>query len=782
MNKLEKFLTFLFDRVLTLVFQGWFFVLLLLPGLAAVLVYITDSPSIQQNPSLVWHILRRVDSGFQLGLSSYFVRGWLLGLTMLLFLLGVHRPKQALSLLGACLAFHALAFLSASLSSHPFDAFVTSLDSLLLLFVAWSACVLSLSGNWVPRIILASGLLVTVVSLALYPSANSGESRLAGTFHQPNMTATYLTSLLPWLINQEIRLSQRWTKVTLLVLLAVVIVTLTLTATRAAWLIAMVSLCARWWVGSFVKMGPLNRPKLAATVGLSLGFTATLVLALKIPLILGIALAVLILGAWRSELQGQNFFLLAFLALCLTIGFSAQQSPSQSLLARTADLSGGQDGSLSARVEFLRTSLNMGLDHPWLGVGPRGFHRYYPSYQADERWFSKFAHSAPASVWAEVGVFGFLLLGWLGFLWLAHVYRGLCRADQETRLQIADGFTACLILSLCSCLDVQWQFPMLPVTWAAWIGYTLARCWPQSHQEPSPAAPTPVSAWTLRPSVVLSYFMVSCLGILCALNLLWTAAQHNADIADLALQRAKIKEAIYFDRLSIELNPFQGSYHHHLGLSLLAGLASKLEGVTAQQITEAAQRAISLDSHRAVHYDLLAKSYSHQKKDAEATLAITKALQCDPVNYPSFYTQLAGLHLNKKDRSRAELILESCAQRFPPESFDTMFNFRSSEMNRQLTDVYLLLADLADPKAQPQRALGYYDKLLAIEPRQVDARLGRLVCLVNLNRLKEARQDGLDYFRTQPSEALVEIMKAIYHFEGLPFREEEFPIPSTQAK
>jgi len=603
------------------------------------------------------------------------------------------------------------------------------------------------------------------------------------------MTATYLASLLPWLINQEIRHARRWVKLALLIFLAVLIVVLAMTATRAAWLFALISLCLRWWIGSFIKSNPISKAKLASSVVISLCFSAALVLALKVPLLLGIALALLVLGAWQSELKAQNFFFLALVTFSLAIGFHTSQAPSQRLVTRATDLGGGQDGSLLARIEFLRSSLSMGLDHPWLGVGPKGFHRYYPSYQVDERWFSKFAHSAPASVWAEVGIGGFLLLTIMGFIWLKHVYRGLQLPDKESRLQIADGFSACLILSLCSCLDVQWQFPMLPITWAAWIGFTLARCWQEPNQDPQDRAPggdrvdpTPVSAWTLRPSVVLSYFMVSCLGSLWPLNLLWTAAQYNADFAELALQRTKIKEAIHFDRLSIDLNPFQGSYHHHLGLSLLAGLGTKVEGVTAQQITETAQRAIRLDSHRAVHYDLLAKSYSYQKKAAESAQAITRALQCDPVNYPSFYTQLAGIYLNAKERSRAQLILETCAHRFPPESFDTMFTFRSSEMNRQLTDVYLLLADLADPKVQPQRALGYYDKLLALEPRQPDAQLGRLVCLVNLNRLKEAHKDGVEYFKSQPSDALVEVLKALYQFEGLPVRDEEFPMPSTQAK
>jgi tetratricopeptide (TPR) repeat protein len=437
----------------------------------------------------------------------------------------------------------------------------------------------------------------------------------------------------------------------------------------------------------------------------------------------------------------------------------------------------------------------MGCDQPALGVGPRGFHRYYPSYQIDQRWFSKYAHSAVLSCWAELGVPGTLLMAILGVLWLLAVGRGVGRLsgpDPEGRVgqglrhptsTLLDAFTACLILSLCSSVDVQWQFPSLGVTWAAWLGYALALAWPDqptAQAAATVAADEPLSPWSLRPRVLICYVIVTMMGIGSALNLCWAFGQYYSDISEELLKRGKVAEAIDCDKRSIQLNPFQGSYYHHLGLAYTGALSRKSPTVTPAEYLKVAQRAVALDSHRAVHYDLLAKAYRTNQKPEQARKALHRALECDPVNYPSFYTMLADLASDPSERSQRERLLLTSIYRFPADALGSMFAFRSSDILRQMSESYLLLAELSDP-SKPEIALGYYDELLKIQPDDLSGQLGRLVCLINLNRLKEAHKLALKVYYQYPRTETLDTLKHVYQFENLPFDPKGLPpIPVRQ--
>lgn len=782
MKHVERLLTFLFDRFLPGLLGSGFLVVMLAPGLAAYLVDFTSTPQFQTSASPLWYVLRRIDSGFQLGLGSYLARGWVLALGMLLLLLGTRPPAPCRALFLAVLAFHAWASFSSGICSHPFDAFLTTLDSGLLLLVAWLACVYGATQPHLPRVLVISGGLVALFSLNLYLLMGpTSDSRLSGTFHQPNMTSAYLACLLPWLIHQEILSARAWKKIPGYLVLGLLMLCLLLAATRTAGVLCLACLCWRWSLGYFLKKSPLS----FSTALLSLVPPGLFVLSLFLALfdfrLLALTLALLVVLAWKGGVGRGHILCIGLLFMLVRWGAmpSLQASVGQNLdvVTRVADLGEGEDSSLLARLEFFRSSLLMGLEHPWTGVGPKGFHRYYPSFQVDERWFSKFAHSSILSCWAEVGIPGVVLLAFVLGCWGWHLLRGLRQSDPIRRTRVLDAFISALILGLASAFDVQWQFPLLPITWAVWLGYVVSQSWAEDELFPEQPAQV-VGAWTIRPRVVLSYFGVSVLGILSALNLLWMFAQYHADLGEMALQRGKIEEAIFLDRRAVVLNPFQGSYHHHLGLSLLAGLAQNLKEVKAADIVDTARRAVELDSHRAVHYDLLAKGWNAAKEPEKARAAVLQALQCDSINYPSFYNHLAEYHLSQSaspDPRRAERILETCVARFPAEAFGAMFNFRSSEMNRQLSESYLVLAELASPQNHPARSLVYLEKLLKLNPSHAEARFGRLVCLVNLNRLDEAKKEALEEYRKAPSPNMEEVLRVIYHYQNIPVGPQDFP-------
>lgn len=801
MQLLQRFFDFLFERAFVQLTKYLFLFVLLLPGLVpAVLQLLLFEPG-SVNPVL-WLTLNRLDAGFQLGVGGYILRAWLLVLAGLAVLIGVQVPSRGRTLWLLFWGFVLVATISALVSSHPFEALVCAGDTALLGVVILLAMSLA-PRNWYPNALCVAASAVAALSLDVYVRFPQDDGRLTGCFHQPNMTATYMAATLPWLMNQILAGSRRPAlRVLGFVALVLVLTTMLLTGTRAAWMFTTLCLAGRWWLG-----GRLSRR--SAGLGDLLG--------------VGVVMLISLLLYWQGS-QSWVGFLAAFVWLALLALWSRRslsawgwllagclmsygafhflhslQPPKVHLEERVLELSKGTDDSVSSRLEFWRSALLMGLDHPWLGVGPRGFHRYYPKYQLDQRWFSKYAHSATMSCWAEVGVIGFGLFVALALLFSWHIWKGLQRLsasrDPNTSAALSfllDSGASVAILSLCIAVDVQWQFPSLIVTWACWIGLSLGLAWPEPPLEQAPPTTLEVDEtihpWTLRPRVVICYTLISLLGVASALNLCWGFAQYYFDLSDELLKRGKVAEAIQCDQQCIRLNPFQATYYHHLGLSYTAALSYKAPPVKPSDYLQVAERAVALDSHRAVHYDLLAKACRANKLMKESNKALHRAVELDPVNYPSFYNSLADM-LAPEDRIQRERILMSCVERFAPESLGKMFTFRSEDIQRQMIETYILMAELSDPGRNPELAIGYYDRLLKIQPQDIAGQMGRIVCLINLNRLPAARKEALNLYRQAPRSETLDLLEHIYQFEKLPFDPKQLPpvvdpkvVPGSQKK
>ena len=79
-------------------------------------------------------------------------------------------------------------------------------------------------------------------------------------------------------------------------------------------------------------------------------------------------------------------------------------------------------------------------------------------------------------------------------------------------------------------------------------------------------------------------------------------------------------------------------------------------------------------------------------------------------------------------------------------------------------------------------ALSYYDQILKFNPDEPNARLGRIVCLVNLNRLKDAHRDALALYKKMPVEEVVNTVKHIFEMEKIPFDPKAYPVREAQPK
>ncbi|MBN9419894.1 MAG: O-antigen ligase family protein [Candidatus Eremiobacteraeota bacterium] len=783
---------FFFDRVLVNLLRFLFLAIVLAPGLAAMGVWAFSDP-VGVPP--IFALLGQIDSGFQLGENSFLFRFALLALGGVAVLLGLPVPPQGRWMWRCSWLFIALAACSAYLSSHPFEALLTVADTALLNLIVLVA--FHLRPRWsVGAASSLAALLVALASLDRFFSVElyaNDDGRLNGTFFQPNVTAAFLAAALPWVLNQYVGARGR-PRLQLLGLLAMVPIYLAfvLTGTRAAMLVGLLVLAGRWWLGGSLRRGHSLGVALLGSLVTCGVVLACCWLAISNSWALLALLLLLSVLAYRS---GLPIWGVAVLCLLCLGSYQAQLDVAKKkdnafngITKRSADLQKGSDSSLTSRKEFWRAAILMGVHRPWLGVGPRGFHRYYPGYQSDVRWFSKFCHSACLSCFAELGFPGTLLVVVLGAQWLGAVggkLRGERRPDPAPPVDpnppLLDAATSAVILALCMAVDVQWLFPSLPALWATWLGVSLAYCWPEVPPPAAPPADEEISPWTLRPQVILTYFMLATLGIGAAFDMAFGMAQAHSERAESLMRRSEVALALQEDKISIELNPFQGAYYHHYGLAYSAALALKLEKKTPAEFLRIAERAVSLDSHRAVHWDLLHKALVSNKQTEKAQFALQKALECDPVNYPSFYVNLAELQTAPEQRSQRERILLACAQRFPADSLGVMFDFRSNDIVRQLSEVYMLLADGTD-RNHPELALSYYDQILKLNPDEPNARLGRIVSLVNLNRLPEAHREVLALYKKMPVEEVVDAIKHIFALEHLPFDAKAYPVAKAQPK
>ncbi|MFN8609604.1 MAG: O-antigen ligase family protein [Vulcanimicrobiota bacterium] len=774
---------FVFDVILVNLLRGLFLLLVLAPGLAGLCVWaFRDVPS-GWPPILA--MLGQIDSGFQLGVNSYLLRFGLLAVAGLTVLLGLSVPREGRWMWRCSWLFILLAGVSAAVCSHPFEALLTVFDTALLNLVILVAFHFR-PRHLVPLAYTVGAAATALASLACFFAGEldlNEDGRLNGTFFQPNVTAAFLAAALPWLLNQYLarRGGQRTQLAAALAVIPVYLAFL-LTGTRAAMLVALLVMVARWWLGGSLRRGYSLPAALGQSLLASLVFLAVCWLAVfqSFGLLLVLLLAAGV--AYRSGLPLRTLLLL----VCLCVGGYQLQlhitrlkaNPYAGITRRTVDLQKGSDASLTSRKEFWRAALLMGLDRPWLGVGPRGFHRYYPGYQTDVRWFSKFCHSACLSCFAELGFPGTILMLVLAFQWLAALRTGL--QNPETSSRTLDAACSAVILALCMAVDVQWQFPALPVAWGVWLGVTLSFCWPEIAPQPVPPPGPEISPWTLRPQVVMTYFLLALLGISAALDMTFAMAQAASERSELLLKVGNVAGALKCDEDSIFLNPFQGAYFHHFGLTYSAGLAKKLDKLNASEFLKLAQRSVALDSHRAVNWDLLHKALVANRKPEQARAALQRAIECDPVNYPSFYVGLADLLTEPRQRSQREQILLACVERFPTDALGAMFSFRSNDIVHQLAEVYMLLADGTD-REHPELALGYYDKFLKLQPDEPNARMGRIVCLINMGRLREAEVEAVALYRRVPQPQAADVVKHIYAMEKVSYNPDDFVL-KTQAK
>lgn len=444
--------------------------------------------AVRLNPlGILLDILHNTDSGGQQASGTGLLRGVVL-VAGGLWLMRLRRLPPRLAPLVLCgFLFLAVALLSSLRSSHVHDALLSWLDYLVVwlafLMAADLTCELTQAG-WSVSTALARLLVVTAAFVM--PAAivrfvvdvGKDYGAMSGSFYQPNMFSSYLEfalgaglsiyltrptsaspeprplfsgSLWPWLAGG---------------VLVTVLVGLYRSYSQGAWIVSWAILLLV--LALLAPRRPGLRFVLTCAAILALAALAALGFRAWSPLLGLAALAQLALLVWLlrplprpTALYLFVLALAAFLMASQVVPLVAKVDPTE----RALTVARGTDVNVHARFVFYRGALRIFAQHPLLGVGPQGFQRYYPQYQDDVIYFSKFSHCIWLTILCETGLAGFLPVlagtGWA--FWMALRFTG----GAPARAGLLAGATGFLVHST---FDVQWEFLALPLTLAVVAG------------------------------------------------------------------------------------------------------------------------------------------------------------------------------------------------------------------------------------------------------------------------------------------------------------------------
>ncbi len=443
--------------------------------------------TVRLNPlGILLDILHNTDSGGQQASGTGFLRGVVL-VAGGLWLLRLRRLPPRLAPLVLCgFLFLGVALLASLRSTHVHDSLLSWLDYLVvfLAFLIAAALTSELSAaGWSVSTALARLLVITAAFVM--PAAivrfmvdvGKDYGAMSGSFYQPNMFSSYLEfalgsglalylirpapssnarplfsgSLWPWLagavlVSVLVGLYRSYSQGAWIVSWAILLLVLALLAPHRPWLRFLLTCAAILALALLAVLGFRSwSPLLALAV---VGQLALLLWLLRpLPRLIPLYLGLLALATFLMARQ--------------VVPLVAKVDPTE----RALTVARGTDVNVHARFVFYRGALRIFREHPLLGVGPQGFQRYYPQYQDDVIYFSKFTHCIWLTILCETGLAGLLsvLAGTAWAFWMV-----MRRGDgPPARAGLLAGATGFLVHST---FDVQWEFLALPLTLAVVAG------------------------------------------------------------------------------------------------------------------------------------------------------------------------------------------------------------------------------------------------------------------------------------------------------------------------
>ena len=590
-------------------------------------------------------------------------------------------PVHLKSVYGGLALFLLGGLLSVAWGAVPYDGFVawSNWAAAGCAFTAGSVLAYRSNDSAVMRKILSAlavSCLVTVLwAWVMFEGAHDVRQSMYGVFYNQNLLAGWL--LLLWPLSclavcraskESIRSAPAWLGV---LFCSITAVTLFFTYNRTAWAIGLfLMLLSGTGLDSAGTWKQLCL-RIAACAGAVAALTAAAVLACRGCISASAGCAAVLLSLlcllFKNSSLRQKRCVWLYLSVCILLSFALTVKlgwhtgwGAPRAKARIQQLAQGGDSSGLARLAFFKAAWKISLDYPWLGAGPQGFSRFYPRYQEDARWFSRYSHCFVLDLLCEYGWPNtVVLLFCIGYAaWLAlTMWRQDSGEGSLWRLGLILGLAG---LGLHAQADVDMHFAALPLTAAILCGAMLGTPvsqWTFADEETS-ASPYSIRTSLLR-QYVLALMTLCCLG----LNAQSAAADYYGTLARYCQDNRRYEEALAYYRDASDNCPLNSDYRCRLVQVMLRLNLQGREENCSQELEENSLAAVENDPCRALCYEIRGQTLEALGRRQEAIIQYKRALSLDPCNLPGAYFDTARVFVHSGNPEAANLCLESALRR-----------------------------------------------------------------------------------------------------------------------
>lgn len=414
------------------------------------------------------------------------------------------------------------------------------------------------------------------------------------------------------------------------------------------------------------------------------------------------AFQIILLGAMFFRKINKGILIKLSVIILLTVisvsyfdGLKKMHKTVPSLESEIKSLAEVGDTSLKARWCFYGAGLRMFIDHPLTGIGLENFGNYYPRYVRDGRFYSKYAHNLFIQMADETGIFSviaFICIFVSLFIYGLKNFKQTCGDDKVLIAALIAGISASVLHSFA---DVDWEFNSIGL-----YCFFLAGILNSYNKEFKKINITKPAVF-----VVVISFMISLLFLYGYIGeYFYSKAKHKELMKDFS------ESSIYY-RKAICFNPFEEKYRKDLANLFYFDP----NAVSINESIRQSRIIIFLNREKPVLYQLIARLCLNKKDYNDFLKHINTAISKDPVNYPSFYNDLAYYYYTNKDLKSSEDTYKKAISLFPEHVFSNLLDFRKISVNKQLSESYQGLGNVYNAVGKNKEAYECFKKSLTLD-------------------------------------------------------------------
>lgn len=466
-----------------------------------------------------------------------------------------------------------------------------------------------------------------------------------------------------------------------------------------------------------------------------------------------IAASIIILLLLIITIQKKAHFLLRrllvmgalYLIFLLFLNFlhPAKTSLINQLHSRASSIKNLEDSSVTARFSFWKGAIKMALAHPLLGVGEGNFGKFFPKYQNEFYYYSRFPHNWYLQIAAETGLIALGCFLWFlgSLLWKNwQIIQSDCWRDLRglrplpgSSTPIGDlrdfrqegvvfpyrlaFFLSVLAALLHLMLDVESNFS----TYSIALFGELGLIWAFTNKTFYTKEAAFVKYLNNKANIVITSITLIIIAVMAfQITVYWGERFHETarNVADLAAfgeaeENQQINEAQQLITTAGKLLPFYSPILESKGRIALRQFQTTNKITHLETAIKLQEEAIKWDKAQASYYlglaylsSLLPDQKTAITKNREA---LKNGLAVDHVNYPYFYAKLGDLALLEGNLSLGRSYFSEIVTRYPKERLTLLAGFRRRDFIPYVSGAYIGLGKISAAMQDFKAAKQYFE-------------------------------------------------------------------------